>query len=201
MGLLPISLLLYFFRQLERRWKIRQRRRARKKQQQQLLAEAEGVAVVDEQASTVGGASGVVGGSGVSGGALSDVEDGDGASSTISKKRDTESRSAIGDETDELEEEEEEEEEDPLAQMGITANIVMCFVAVGALCLFLSLGGYAFTRYENWTFFDSFYFCFITMTTIGFGDFVPSECKHLIFINQADLKQLLFLLTFRHLQR
>lgn len=29
------------------------------------------------------------------------------------------------------------------------------------------------TRRESWTYFESFYFVFITMTTIGFGDFVP----------------------------
>ena len=41
----------------------------------------------------------------------------------------------------------------------------------------VSFGAYFISLYENIPFFDAFYFCFITMTTIGFGDIVPGELK------------------------
>ena len=76
---------------------------------------------------------------------------------------------------DSASDDEEEDEDDPMASMGIGANIVMAVLALASLAIFLSIGSYLFTNYEDWNFFDAFYFCFITMTTIGFGDVVPSE--------------------------
>ncbi|KAG8233428.1 hypothetical protein J437_LFUL013422 [Ladona fulva] len=48
------------------------------------------------------------------------------------------------------------------------------------LCVFLVVsyifgGAFLFSEWENWPFLDSAYFCFITLTTIGFGDFVPAQ--------------------------
>jgi Ion channel. len=48
------------------------------------------------------------------------------------------------------------------------------------LCVFLVVtyilsGAVLFMQWERWQFLDSAYFCFITLTTIGFGDFVPAK--------------------------
>jgi len=64
----------------------------------------------------------------------------------------------------------EEEEKD----VGFADNIKTAGGALLFLIIFLSFGAYFISIYEDLTFFDAFYFCFITMTTIGFGDIVPN---------------------------
>jgi voltage-gated potassium channel len=46
--------------------------------------------------------------------------------------------------------------------------------ALGLSVIVLLLGGTIFyTNVEHWKILDSFYFCVITLSTIGYGDFTP----------------------------
>ncbi|XP_017780825.1 PREDICTED: uncharacterized protein LOC108565742 [Nicrophorus vespilloides] len=52
-------------------------------------------------------------------------------------------------------------------------------LAILLLVLYIFLGAVLFCIWEHWDFFTSFYFVFISMSTIGFGDYVP---RHPVFM-------------------
>ncbi|KAI8345397.1 hypothetical protein B0O80DRAFT_284783 [Mortierella sp. GBAus27b] len=49
--------------------------------------------------------------------------------------------------------------------------------------LFWFGGAGVFCAFEKWTFLESLYFCYVTLTTIGFGDYVPNEPGSIEFWN------------------
>ncbi|XP_018007165.1 potassium channel subfamily K member 18 isoform X2 [Hyalella azteca] len=51
-------------------------------------------------------------------------------------------------------------------QVPITVNVCV-------LALYLAVGGVIFVLWEGWQFSEAIYFSFITLSTIGFGDYVP----------------------------
>merc|ERR1719384_421995 len=53
-----------------------------------------------------------------------------------------------------------------LVMVPITVNLILIFG-------FIFIGALAFAAWEDWDPIASAYFCFITLTTIGFGDFYP----------------------------
>lgn len=51
---------------------------------------------------------------------------------------------------------------------------IIAFILLLVIIIFPAFG---FKALEDWTYFESVYFCFVTLTTIGFGDFVPAYVK------------------------
>ena len=50
---------------------------------------------------------------------------------------------------------------------------VPIFVSLLTLVLYIMLGAVLFSMWEKWEFSVAAYFCFVTLSTIGFGDYVP----------------------------
>uniref|UniRef100_A0A1Y1LLH1 Potassium channel domain-containing protein n=1 Tax=Photinus pyralis TaxID=7054 RepID=A0A1Y1LLH1_PHOPY len=58
----------------------------------------------------------------------------------------------------------------------VEATEMNLMLATGILSsIIITTGAAVFSRYEGWTYFDSFYYCFVTLTTIGFGDYVALQ--------------------------
>nr|CAD7392490.1 unnamed protein product [Timema cristinae] len=90
-----------------------------------------------------------------------------------SRGQDTEDDDSDGGEDSDDEDSENEEgldeEYDPQT---VTVPLTLCLaIMVGYVCF----GALLFSKWENWGFLDGSYFCFISLSTIGFGDIVPGD--------------------------
>ena len=47
------------------------------------------------------------------------------------------------------------------------------YVSIGTAIFWMLMGSLAYIYLEDWSYLDSLYFCVVTLTTIGLGDFVP----------------------------
>jgi len=82
-----------------------------------------------------------------------------------------------------------------LEELGSNADLI---VVIGIIVLMLAIGTGAFSYLEGWTLVDSLYFSVSTITTIGYGDLVPtSDGSKLVMIGYAlvGISLLLFLLS------
>lgn len=57
----------------------------------------------------------------------------------------------------------------------------------------MTTGAAAFSKWERWSYFDAFYYCFITLTTIGFGDYVALQKESAL---QSKPEYVVFSLVF-----
>ena len=75
------------------------------------------------------------------------------------------------DEDDELDDDEElEDRPEPLSRVSVPISL-----SITVMISYICGGAILFGEWEQWLFLDGFYFCFITLTTIGFGDMVPTN--------------------------
>ncbi|CAP72374.1 Potassium channel domain-containing protein [Caenorhabditis elegans] len=79
-----------------------------------------------------------------------------------------------GSEGGENENEGEEEEQIQFDPSNHEKRVSVLFILLIMLG-YVAGGAYIVRWWEEWTFFEAFYFCFVTVTTIGFGDIVPAN--------------------------
>ncbi|XP_046674308.1 potassium channel subfamily K member 6 [Homalodisca vitripennis] len=64
---------------------------------------------------------------------------------------------------------------------GLQGSLTTAAIATSILLIYIAVGSFLFISWEeDWSFFEGFYFCFVTMTTIGFGDLVPSTPQYML---------------------
>ena len=63
-----------------------------------------------------------------------------------------------------------DEEYMPTDTVAVPIVVTLCVMTV-----YIFLGAIVFSQWEGWSIDDSVYFCFVTLTTLGFGDMVPGQ--------------------------
>lgn len=58
--------------------------------------------------------------------------------------------------------------------LSILAPILLCF---SMMTIYVLFGALALIRLEEWPFIDAIYFCFMSLSTVGFGDMLPGLHK------------------------
>lgn len=75
--------------------------------------------------------------------------------------------------------EEDDYQENKQEEGTLRIPIIMVLVVILS---YTALGGLLFQKFEGWPYMEAFYFCFITMATIGFGDYVPTKQVYIFIV-------------------
>ncbi|XP_047098397.1 TWiK family of potassium channels protein 18 [Schistocerca piceifrons] len=105
---------------------------------------------------------------GVGVGGLRDLDGGGGAFSEDGVVSDPEADEDLDDSADE----DSTSSTSSYDPQSVTVPVTLCLaIMVGYVCG----GAFLFSEWESWDFLDGSYFCFISLSTIGFGDIVPGD--------------------------
>lgn len=59
-----------------------------------------------------------------------------------------------------------------LSGLSLLAPVLLC---LGAMSGYICLGALSLLKLEGWSFIDGLYFCFMSLSTVGFGDMIQDE--------------------------
>lgn len=68
-------------------------------------------------------------------------------------------------------------------QLGLIAQIILYLIP--GIVVFLFLPSLIFSYFEEWDYSVSLYYSFVTLSTIGFGDYVPTFVSRQVRIQQS----------------
>ncbi|TNM99190.1 hypothetical protein fugu_013754 [Takifugu bimaculatus] len=78
-----------------------------------------------------------------------------------------------------------------------TVRLISAVLSILIGCLiFLAVPTFVFQRVENWSFLEALYFVVITLTTVGFGDYVPGGGRNGMFFKPLVLVWIVFGLAY-----
>ncbi|XP_066584788.1 potassium channel subfamily K member 18 isoform X5 [Prorops nasuta] len=108
------------------------------------------------------------------------MQGGEVETSSIEQEKDSRTNGNEGEDGDDENDDDDDEEDDDdddrddstYDPQQVTVPLTLCLaIMVGYICG----GALLFSEYEDWNFLDGSYFCFISLSTIGFGDIVPGD--------------------------
>ncbi|VDL83731.1 unnamed protein product [Nippostrongylus brasiliensis] len=77
-------------------------------------------------------------------------------------------------------------DDNPLAEVSGARRFTVLFSLFG----YMTLAAWVFTFYESgWSFLDSFYFCLISLMTVGFGDLYPQGEMEYMLSSMGELRE------------